>query len=355
MSARIAFLDRDGTLIEEPSDFQVDSLAKLRLAQGVVPALRRLQDAGFELVMVSNQDGLGTDSFPQEDFDGPHQFLLRLLASQGIEFSEIFVCPHRDGDGCDCRKPLTGLVNAFMRERPVDRAASIVIGDRETDLGFADNLGVRGFRVDAADPESWKQVVREIVDAPRIGRARRKTRETDLSVEIDLDAPAGAEVATGIGFFDHMLEQLAKHGGFGLKLSCEGDLEVDEHHTVEDCALALGAALKEALGDRRGIGRFAFELPMDEADVKVLLDLSGRPWLKFKGRFERERVGGLPTELVEHFFRSLAEASGATLHIRVRGENTHHMIESCFKGVGRALRQAIAREGGDIPSTKGVL
>ena len=355
MSARIAFLDRDGTLIEEPSDFQVDSLAKLRLAQGVVPALRRLQDAGFELVMVSNQDGLGTDSFPQEDFDGPHQFLLRLLASQGIEFSEIFVCPHRDGDGCDCRKPLTGLVNAFMRERPVDRAASIVIGDRETDLGFADNLGVRGFRVDAADPESWKQVVREIVDAPRIGRARRKTRETDLSVEIDLDAPAGAEVATGIGFFDHMLEQLAKHGGFGLKLSCEGDLEVDEHHTVEDCALALGAALKEALGDRRGIGRFAFELPMDEADVKVLLDLSGRPWLKFKGRFERERVGGLPTELVEHFFRSLAEASGATLHIRVRGENSHHMIESCFKGVGRALRQAIAREGGDIPSTKGVL
>ncbi len=355
MSARVAFLDRDGTLIEEPSDFQVDSLAKLRLAQGVVPALRRLQDAGFELVMVSNQDGLGTDSFPQEDFDEPHEFLLRLLASQGIEFSEIFVCPHRDGDGCDCRKPLTGLVNAFMRERPVDRAASIVIGDRETDLEFAENLGVRGFRVDAAQPGSWEQIVREIVDAPRIGRARRKTRETDLSVEIDLDAQAGAEVATGIGFFDHMLEQLAKHGGFGLKLSCEGDLEVDEHHTVEDCALALGAALKEALGDRRGIGRFAFELPMDEADVKVLLDLSGRPWLKFKGKFTREAVGGLPTELVEHFFRSLAEASGATLHIRVRGENTHHMIESCFKGVGRALRQAIAREGGDIPSTKGVL
>ena len=355
MSARIAFVDRDGTLIEEPSDYQVDSLAKLRLAQGVVPALRRLQDAGFELVMVSNQDGLGTDSFPQEDFDEPHEFLLRLLASQGIGFSEMFVCPHRDGDGCDCRKPLTGLVNAFVRERPVDRAASIMIGDRETDLKFAENLGVRGFRVDAAQPGSWERIVREIVDAPRIGRARRKTRETDLSVEVDLDAPAGAEVATGIGFFDHMLEQLAKHGGFGLKLSCAGDLEVDEHHTVEDSALALGAALKEALGDRRGIGRFAFELPMDEADVKVLLDLSGRPWLKFKGKFVRERVGGLPTELVEHFFRSLAEASGATLHIRVRGENTHHMIESCFKGVGRALRQAIAREGGDIPSTKGVL
>lgn len=355
MSARIAFLDRDGTLIEEPSDFQVDSLAKLRLAQGVVPALRRLQDSGFELVMVSNQDGLGTDSFPRKDFDGPHEFLMALLASQGIAFAEVFVCPHRDEDGCDCRKPLTGLVNAFMRERPVDRAASVMIGDRETDLKFAENLGVRGFRVDAALPGSWERIVREIVDAPRIGRARRKTRETDLSVEVDLDTPAGAEVATGIGFFDHMLEQLAKHGGFGLKLSCEGDLEVDEHHTVEDCALALGAALKEALGDRRGIGRFAFELPMDEADVKVLLDLSGRPWLKFKGRFERERVGGLPTELVEHFFRSLAEASGATLHIRVRGENTHHMIESCFKGVGRALRQAVAREGGDIPSTKGVL
>ena len=355
MSARVAFVDRDGTLIEEPSDFQVDSLAKLKLAQGVVPALRRLQDAGFDLVMVSNQDGLGTDSFPQKDFDEPHEFLLTLFASQGIGFAEVFVCPHFAEDGCDCRKPLTGLVNAFLRERAVDREASVMIGDRETDLRFAENLGVRGFRVDAARPGSWEQIVREIVDAPRVGRARRKTRETDLSVEVDLDAPAGAEVATGIGFFDHMLEQLAKHGGFGLKLSCDGDLEVDEHHTVEDSALALGAALKEALGDRRGIGRFAFELPMDEADVKVLLDLSGRPWLKFKGKFVRERVGGLPTELVEHFFRSLAEASGATLHIRVRGENTHHMIESCFKGVGRALRQAIAREGGDIPSTKGVL
>lgn len=355
MSARVAFLDRDGTLIEEPADCQVDSLAKLSLAQGVVPALRRLQDAGFELVMVSNQDGLGTNSFPQKDFDEPHEFLLSLLASQGIDFAGIFVCPHRSRDGCDCRKPLTGLVNEFMRKRPVDRNASVMIGDRDTDLEFADNLGVRGFRVDAADPQSWKQVVREIVDAPRVGRARRATRETDISVEVDLDAPGAADVATGIGFFDHMLEQLAKHGGFALKLHCEGDLEVDEHHTVEDCALALGAALKEALGDRRGIGRFAFHLPMDEADARVLLDLSGRPWLKFKGKFSRERVGGLPTELVEHFFRSLAEASGATLHIRVRGENAHHMIESCFKGVGRALRGAAAREGGGIPSTKGVL
>ena len=355
MSARVAFLDRDGTLIEEPPDYQVDSLAKLKLAQGVVPALRRLREAGFELVMVSNQDGLGTNSFPQEDFDQPHQFLLRLLASQGIEFSEVFVCPHQDGEGCGCRKPLTGLVNAFMRERPVDRAASVMIGDRQTDLEFADNLGVRGFRVDAADPQSWSQVARDIVDAPRVGRSRRATRETDIEVEIDLDAPGMAEVATGIGFFDHMLEQLAKHGGFALKLRCQGDLEVDEHHTVEDCALALGSALKEALGDRRGIGRFAFHLPMDEADAKVLLDLSGRPWLKFKGKFARERVGGLPTELVEHFFRSLAESAGATLHIRVRGENTHHMIECGFKGVGRALRGAIAREGGGIPSTKGVL
>ena len=355
MTARIAFLDRDGTLIVEPPDEQIDRLDKLRLAEGVVPALRRLLGAGFELVIVSNQDGLGTDSFPEEDYRIPQEFMLRLFASQGIGFSEVFVCPHRAEDGCDCRKPRTGLVNRFMRERPVDRAASVMIGDRETDLKFAENLGVRGYRVDATRPGSWSGIVREIVDAPRVGRARRKTRETDLSVEVDLDAPAGAEVDTGIGFFDHMLEQLAKHGGFALKLRCAGDLEVDEHHTVEDTALALGAALREALGDRRGIGRFAFELPMDEASAKVLLDLSGRPWLRFKGRFARERVGGLPTELVEHFFRSLAEASGATLHIRVRGENSHHMVESCFKGVGRALRQAIAREGGDIPSTKGVL
>ena len=355
MSARIAFVDRDGTLIEEPPDEQVDRLDKLRLAQGVVPALRRLQEAGFELIIVSNQDGLGTETFPQEDYRVPHEFLLKLLGSQGISFAEVFVCPHRPRDGCECRKPRTGLVNDFMRTRPVDRAASVMIGDRDTDLKFAENLGVRGFRVVAGQAGSWDEVVREIVDAPRIGRARRKTRETDLSVQVDLDAPASAEVDTGIGFFDHMLEQLAKHGGFALKVRCAGDLEVDEHHTVEDTALALGAALKEALGDRRGIGRFAFELPMDEASAKVLLDLSGRPWLKFNGKFQRERVGGLPTELVEHFFRSLAESSGATLHIRVRGENTHHMIESCFKAVGRALRRALAIEGGDIPSTKGVL
>ena len=355
MSARIAFVDRDGTLIEEPPDEQVDRLDKLRLAQGVVPALRRLHEAGFELVIVSNQDGLGTETFPQEDYRVPHEFLLKLLDSQGISFAEVFVCPHRPEDGCECRKPRTGLVNDFMRTRPVDRAASVMIGDRDTDLKFAENLGVRGFRVVAGQAGSWDEVVREIVDAPRIGRARRKTRETDLSVQVDLDAPASAEVDTGIGFFDHMLEQLAKHGGFALKVRCAGDLEVDEHHTVEDTALALGAALKEALGDRRGIGRFAFELPMDEASAKVLLDLSGRPWLKFNGKFQREQVGGLPTELVEHFFRSLAESSGATLHIRVRGENTHHMIESCFKAVGRALRRALAIEGGDIPSTKGVL
>ena len=355
MTARIAFVDRDGTLIEEPPDNQVDSIEKLRLGQGVVPALRRLAGAGFELVIVTNQDGLGSETFPLEDFQVPHDFMLKLFASQGIEFAEVFVCPHRAEDGCECRKPRTGLVNEFMRARMVDRPASVMIGDRDADLKFAENLGVRGYRVDASLPGSWEQVVHDIVDAPRIGRAQRQTRETQINVEIDLDAPAAANIATGIGFFDHMLEQLAKHGGFTLKLRCKGDREVDEHHTVEDCALALGAALKEALGDRRGITRFASELPMDEASVKVLLDLSGRPLLRFKGQFPREHVGGLPTELVEHFFRSLAEACGATLHIRVRGDNTHHMIESCFKGVGRALRRAIAVEGGDIPSTKGVL
>ncbi len=355
MSARIAFVDRDGTLVREPPDEQLDSLEKLRLASGVVPALRRLLDAGFELVIASNQDGLGSETFPLEAFRIPHEFLMALLASQGIEFAEVFVCPHREADGCECRKPRTGLVNAYMCERPVDRAASVMIGDRDSDLAFAENLGIRGFRVDAGQPGSWERIVHEIVDAPRVGRVSRTTRETDIRVEVNLDAPPSAEVATGIGFFDHMLEQLASHGGFALTLRCAGDLEVDEHHTVEDCALALGAALKEALGERRGIGRFAFELPMDEASAKVLLDLSGRPWLRFKARFPRERVGGLPTELVEHFFRSLAEASGATLHIRVRGDNAHHMIESCFKGVGRALRGAIAREEGGIPSTKGVL
>jgi imidazoleglycerol-phosphate dehydratase/histidinol-phosphatase len=234
-----------------------------------------------------------------------------------------------------------------------------VIGDRDSDLQFAANLGVRGCRVRAgavaggAAGESWPDVVRTLL--ARRARVERRTRETTISVEVELDGQPDTHISTGIGFFDHMLEQLARHGDFGLRLQCQGDLHIDEHHTVEDCALALGEALRRALGDKAGIGRYGFLLAMDEAEAQVALDLSGRPYFAFTGTFGRAQVGALPTELVPHFFRSLTDALGCALHLAVRGENTHHQIEACFKGVGRALRPALRREGADVPSTKGVL
>jgi imidazoleglycerol-phosphate dehydratase/histidinol-phosphatase len=242
-----------------------------------------------------------------------------------------------------------------MRDTPVDRQRSIVIGDRDTDLALAGNIGVRGFKVDADDPGAWDRIVHDILDRPRIATVNRKTRETDIRVTVDLDRPGPAEIETGIGFYDHMLEQISKHGGFALALTCSGDLEVDEHHTVEDTALALGQAMREALGDKRGIGRYGFTVPMDEAQAQVAIDLAGRPYLAFDGSFPREQVGGLPTELVPHFFRSLSEALGAAIHLSVQGDNAHHMVESCFKVTGRALRQALLRDGAELPSTKGQL
>ena len=307
--------------------------------------------------MVSNQDGLGTQSFPETDFRGPHEFLKTLLASQGIEFDAEFICPHLPADGCACRKPRTGLLERYLAETPIDRTRSYVIGDRETDLELARNLGIEGLqvRVDGAPEQSWTAIAACLGQRHRTAEVERKTRETEIRVQVDLDAEGPIAISTGIGFFDHMLEQIAKHGGFSLELGCSGDLHVDEHHTVEDCAIALGTALKHALGDKRGIARYGFLLPMDEALAQVAIDLSGRPYFVFEGSFGRERVGELPTELVPHFFRSLAESLGAALHLTVKGENTHHMIEACFKGVGRALRQAFRIEGVELPSSKGML
>ncbi|HET9863694.1 MAG TPA: bifunctional histidinol-phosphatase/imidazoleglycerol-phosphate dehydratase HisB [Steroidobacteraceae bacterium] len=356
MSAtKVLFVDRDGTLIEEPPDEQVDALEKIRFMPGVFEALRALHGAGYKLAMVTNQDGLGTSSFPQADFDAPQQFMLDAFSSQGIEFDAVFVCPHHKSDGCECRKPKVKLVEGYVREQAVDLAASAMVGDRDTDLEFARNLGVRGLRVrrHGTAEETWPAIVRALTE--RRARLKRKTRETDIDVAVNLDATAPIKVVTGIGFFDHMLEQIAKHGGFALDLNCNGDLDIDEHHTVEDCALALGETLRQALGDKRGISRYGFVLPMDEAQVRVAIDLSGRAYGVFEGRFSREAVGGLPTELVPHFFRSLAESLKAAIHVTITGENTHHMIEACFKGVGRALRQAFRREGGELPSTKGML
>ena len=352
---KVLFVDRDGTLVEEPPDEQVDALDKIRFLPGVFAALAELRAAGFRLAMVTNQDGLGTASFPAPSFELPHRFILDAFSSQGVEFDAVFICPHRPSDGCACRKPQTTLVDAWIREQGVDLARSAVIGDRDTDLQFARNLGIRGVRVRRrGDPsETWPALVAELL--ARRAAVHRRTNETDIRVRVDLDATTPLRASTGIGFFDHMIEQLGKHGGFSLELDCSGDLHIDEHHTVEDCALALGEALRRALGDKRGIARYGFLLPMDEARAQVAIDLSGRSHAVFEGRFGREQVGTLPTELVPHFFRSLADAMGAAIHVSVTGDNTHHMIEACFKAVGRALRQALQRESTELPTTKGLL
>ena len=352
--SKILFIDRDGVLIEEPADEQIDSFEKFRLVPGVVPALLRLGEAGFEFVMVSNQDGLGTPSYPRDCFEGPQALLLQILASQGISFREVLIDEHFPADNSPNRKPGIGMVMHYLRDRSVDLDASAMVGDRDTDMQFASNLGVRGFRLGAGHYQ-WPDIAHALADAPRTASVERITKETKIRVSIDLDRVADPVVLTGHGFFDHMLEQLGKHGGFALQVQCAGDLHIDEHHTVEDCALALGSALKTALGDKRGIGRYGFTLPMDEAQASAALDFSGRPYFVFDGQFPRERVGDLATEMVPHFFRSLCETSGLNLQLSVRGENTHHMVEACFKAVARALRQAIRRQGSELPTTKGVL
>ena len=367
VSARkLLFVDRDGTLIVEPPDEQVDRFEKLALVDGVIPALRRCVDAGYELVMITNQDGLGTASFARDSFDGPQRLLLQILGSQGIRFREILIDDSFPHEQRDTRKPGVGLVRHYLADDGWSRRDSAVIGDRDSDEAFAANIGVRSFRVGAKT--SWSDIAHSLCDAPRIAHVERKTNETTIDVEIDLDRTAAANVATGIGFFDHMLEQVGKHGGFSLSVACRGDTHVDEHHVVEDCALAIGEAVRRALGDKRGIARYGADiecespartveivLPMDETLARASLDLSGRAHFVFDGSFSRDRVGELPTELIPHFFRSLSDGLRANLHLAVRGDNTHHMVEACFKSVARALRQAIRREGNDVPSTKGVL
>ena len=354
----ILFVDRDGTLITEPDDFQIDAFEKLRFVDGVIPAMLRLRDAGWQFVMVTNQDGLGTDAFPQAAFEGPHALMLQVFASQGITFREVLVDTSFERDNSPNRKPNTGLVTGLLRDRGVDWTRSAMVGDRETDIRFAENLGIRGFKLRSpqfGDGTDWAAIAHALVAAPRVANVVRKTNETAIEVAVDLDDAAKPDIATGLGFFDHMLEQLGTHGGFALRLRCAGDLHIDEHHTVEDCALALGQALREALGNKRGIGRYGFVLPMDETQASATLDLSGRPYFLFEGSFARERVGDLPTELVPHFFQSLCQSAGITLHLAVRGDNAHHQVEACFKVVARALRMALRREGDALPSSKGVL
>lgn len=357
MSEKVLFIDRDGTLIHEPEDVQVDAIDKLRLVEDVIPSLLEIGKHGYRFVMITNQDGLGTDAFPQADFDAPHALMMSLFESQGVSFDEVFICPHLPDEQCDCRKPRTGLLTKYLAAHDIDLSASAVIGDRETDVQLAGRIGVEGVLVNCAakDVLTWPEIVEKLCYSDRTATVERTTNETRIRAAVNLDTSGSATISTGIGFYDHMLEQITKHGGFSLDLSCDGDLDVDEHHTVEDTAICLGTALREALGNKYGVGRYGFLLPMDESEAKVALDLSGRAAFEFKGEFPRDNVGELSTEMVEHFFRSLAESLPAALHIEVTGRNTHHMIEACFKSVGRALRQAIARTGTELPSTKGTL
>ncbi|MBO9828116.1 bifunctional histidinol-phosphatase/imidazoleglycerol-phosphate dehydratase HisB [Xanthomonas sp. A2111] len=354
----ILFVDRDGTLIEEPADFQIDAYEKLRFVQGVIPAMLKLRDAGYQFVIVTNQDGLGSEAYPQAAFDGPNDLMLQIFASQGIVFREVLVDRSWPADNAPTRKPGIGLMLPYLQDRSIDWARSAMVGDRATDIQFAENLRIRGFQLRTAQfggEWDWAGIAHELADAPRRARVQRDTKETRIAVELDLDLARDPHCATGLPFFDHMLEQIGKHGGFALDVRAEGDLHIDEHHTIEDTGLALGQALRQALGDKRGIGRYGFTLPMDETLASAALDFSGRPYFVFEGEFKRERVGDMPTELVPHFFRSLCDAAGLNLHLSVRGDNDHHKVEACFKALARALRQALKREGAALPSTKGVL
>ncbi|MCR3755528.1 MAG: imidazoleglycerol-phosphate dehydratase/histidinol-phosphatase [Sodalis sp. Psp] len=355
MSQKFLFIDRDGTLISEPpEDFQVDQMEKLALEPDVIPALLELQKASFRLVMITNQEGLGTTSFPQEDFDRPHNLMMHIFTSQGVVFDEVLICPHLPTDLCNCRKPQTALVMPWLQDGTLDKAHSYVIGDRETDMTLAANMGIIGLRY-ARKQLGWQTIRDKLTHRDRYAHVHRITRETDIDVEVWLDRENGSQINTGIGFFDHMIDQIATHSGLRLNITVKGDLYIDDHHTVEDTALAFGEALNKALGDKRGIGRFGFVLPMDECLARCALDISSRPHLEYKAEYSYQRVGDLSTEMVEHFFRSLSYAMACTLHLRTKGKNDHHRVESLFKAFGRTLRQAIRVEGNILPSSKGVL
>ncbi len=380
MKPRILLLDRDGTLIEEPQDnYQVDSLEKLAFLPGVIRHLYQiLSQTNFIPVMITNQDGLGTDSFPEDTFWPAHEKMLAIFEREGIQFHEVHIDRTFKRDGAPTRKPGTALLTAYM-EGDYDLSESIVIGDRPSDIQLAKNLGAKGILLgrstDQLDDEwdlveladtlllearHWEEISEFILSSSNSRKAVeiRDTKETEIKVEVNLDGLGRYDIETGIGFFDHMLDQLSKHSGIDMSIRVDGDLHVDEHHTIEDTALALGKAVKEALGDKKGIERYGcFSLPMDDSIARVALDFSGRPWLVYEAAFTRERVGGMPVEMVEHFFKSFSDAAQCNLNIQVEGDNAHHMIEAMFKGVAKAIRMAIAYKPGDtsLPSTKGVL
>lgn len=359
------FIDRDGTIIKEPADEQIDSLEKLEFVPGAIGGLRALMNRGYEIVMVSNQDGLGTDSFPEETFWPAHNKMLDTLRGEGVEFDEILIDRSFPPENLPTRKPGTGMLTKYMNG-DYDLANSFVIGDRLTDVMLAHNLGTKSILI--ANPDEtdahcdlattdWDKIARHILSCDRRVTIMRNTSETRINVTVDLDGNGESHIDSGLKFFDHMLWQIPHHSGIMLRAECKGDLEVDEHHSMEDLAIALGEAIREALGSKVGIDRYGFVLPMDECRAMVLIDFGGRADFVWNVDFTREYVGDTPTEMYKHFFKSLCVAMKCNLHISASGENNHHLIEGVFKGFARALRMAIRRDvfSYELPSSKGVI
>ena len=349
------FIDRDGTIIVEPQPSeQVDSFDKFEFIPGAISALKSIAGLDYELVLATNQDGLGTESFPYESFIGPQELMLRTLRGEGVEFDDILIDDSFPEDNKPTRKPGTGMFSKYLSGE-YDMSASYVIGDRATDMQLATNLGCKGILLD--DNNTWADIAEFLRKGERRATISRNTKETQITVTVDLDGRLESSISTGLNFFDHMLDQIAHHSGIGLQIEAKGDLQVDEHHTMEDVAIALGTALLQALGSKRGIGRYGFALPMDECEAMVLMDLGGRIDFSWDVPFTREYVGDTPTEMFRHFYKSLCEAMQCNLHIRARGENNHHLAEAVFKAFARALRQAVACNPFDyeLPSSKGLL
>ena len=374
MKKKVLFIDRDGTIIVEPaSDFQIDSLEKLEFIPGAITYLNRIaKELDYELVMVTNQDGMGTPSFPEDTFWPAHNKMMGILKGEGILFSEVHIDKSFEKDNLPTRKPGIGMLKKYFSDE-YDLANSIVIGDRLTDVKLAKNLGSKAILIKSAihlnemkeelrkivllETNSWEEIYKSIKLPPRIASVSRNTNETKINIEMNLDGNGRAEISTGLSFFDHMLDQIARHSGIDLKVNVKGDLHVDEHHTIEDTAIALGEVLLKALGDKKGIERYAFVLPMDDCLAQVALDLGGRNWLVWEAEFKREKIGDMPTEMFMHFFKSFSDAAKCNLNIKAEGENEHHKIESVFKGLAKCIKQAVTRNANNmqLPSTKGML
>lgn len=362
---KVLFIDRDGTIIKEPpTDYQIDSLEKLEFIPLAISNLRKIaQENLYELVMVTNQDGLGTESFPLDTFWPAQYKMLKVLEGEGVHFSAIYIDKSFEHENAETRKPRTGLLKEYLKG-DYDLANSYVVGDRLTDVQLAKNLGAQaiilGKEMDGAvlSTENWDEIYRYLKIPTRTTQINRTTRETAILIKLNLDGTGKTEINTGLGFFDHMLDQLGKHSGSDLKIEVQGDLHIDEHHSIEDTALALGEAFAQALGDKRGISRYGFLLPMDDALAQVAIDFSGRPWLVWEADFKREKVGDMPTEMFFHFFKSFSDAARCNLNIKAEGDNEHHKIEAIFKAFAKAIKMAVQRDEkqlDNLPSTKGVL